>query len=250
MPSSGPTNERRLSVEDTGTDEVLPSYEDVIQEGPSTAAVTTTANSRRRTPSLRQGSSHSQQRSSPLGPSTASSSASPQQYSSLLDSTPSPTTVAFPSLTTTAPLPSSPIVRSPQGPQATHSPRPKYSSLLPPAPGPFGPPPDYNVTTSSLPELPPSRKGRKQEKKSRIQRWVFGETASQAYHEGRHGKKYAPAKNEGVPLEYVVDRFGNRKRELRFGMTWGGALSLSGSLTVGVKHRPWIKTLRDCSGDH
>jgi len=47
---------------------------------------------------------------------------------------------------------------------------------------------------------------------------MFRETTSQVYHEGHFGKKYAPAKNEGAPLENFVDRFGNRKRELNFGI--------------------------------
>ncbi|PUU78941.1 hypothetical protein B9Z19DRAFT_1125856 [Tuber borchii] len=47
---------------------------------------------------------------------------------------------------------------------------------------------------------------------------MSGETTSRVYHEGHFGKKYAPAKNESAPLENVVDRFGNRKLEMKFGM--------------------------------
>jgi hypothetical protein len=62
---------------------------------------------------------------------------------------------------------------------------------------------------------------------------MFGKKASQAYHEGHLEKKYAPSKYEGVPLEYVVDRFGNRKRELKFEMDIG--VSITGLVRVGVK---------------
>src|SRR5437868_2304970 len=219
MPSSALVHTRRLSVEDAEVDEVLPSYEEVIQGGPSaTTGITVAlpASSGYRTPSPRPGSSRSQQCISLPGPSASSSSTAPQQYSTLLGATPAPTVVASPSLATASPPPSSPITNeeSPQEPEAPRSPQQKYSSLLPPASGPVGPPPNYNVTTSSLPEPPPSRKGKEREKASRIQRWMFGKMNSQGYHEGHLEKKYAPAKNEGVPLENVVDRFGNRKREL------------------------------------
>ncbi|PWW71795.1 hypothetical protein C7212DRAFT_354961 [Tuber magnatum] len=210
-------------VEDTEIDEALPSYEDVIREGPSAA---TAANLRYRTPSLRPDSSRPRQYSS--------SSASPQQYSSLLDPAPPPTTVLTPSLTTVTPPPSGPITRSPREPQAPRSSQPKYSSL-PPAPGPGGPPPDYSITTSSLPEPPPSRKDRKREK-SRIQRRVLGAGLAGASCRASQ-KEICPRKSEGVPLENVVDRFGNRERELKFEMAWGRGMSVAGFVTAGVKYR-------------
>ncbi|CAZ81864.1 unnamed protein product [Tuber melanosporum] len=230
-----PVHNRRLSVEDAEDDEVLPSYEDVIQGGSSATIVAALpARLRYRTPSPRPGS-RSQQRISLPDPSTAPSSASPQQYSSLLGPSFAPTIVASPSLATVTPPHSRPIGNgnSPQELRASRSPQPKYSSLLPPASGPTGPPPNYNVTTSSLPEPPRSREGKERDKAPRTQRWMFGKKASQAYHEGHLEKKYAPSKYEGVPLEYVVDRFGNRKRELKFEMDIG--VSITGLVRVGVK---------------
>ncbi|RPB00782.1 hypothetical protein L873DRAFT_1678752, partial [Choiromyces venosus 120613-1] len=233
-----PMRNRRLSVEDVAIDEALPSYEEVIRGGPPCTIITaTTVNSRYQTPSPRPGSS-SQQYSSLLGPSVATSSTSPQRYSSLLGPAPTPAIVTSSSYATTTPRSSSPSARgkSPQPAQAPRSPQPKYSSLLPPAPGPSGPPPNYNITTSSLPEPPPSRKGKGRGKESRIQRWMFGETTSRAYHEGHLEKKYPSSKNGGVPLEHVVDRFGNRKWELKFETVWEKGMTVGWFVKAGVKY--------------
>lgn len=89
----------------------------------------------------------------------------------------------------------------------------RYSSLLPPSEEvSSGPPPNYEAATSSLPdrirhrpespELPESRKKRL--------RWLHIH-----HHHQESSISSKPPKQEGVPLEEVVDRFGNRKRELR-----------------------------------
>lgn len=83
----------------------------------------------------------------------------------------------------------------------------RYSSLLPPGEKSPGPPPNYEVATSSLHD--PIR--RRPESPERMPR----RSHLYQFHESLGGPK-PPPKPEGVPLEEVVDRFGNRKRELKF----------------------------------
>lgn len=89
----------------------------------------------------------------------------------------------------------------------------RYSSLFPTSgvSALAGPPPSYELATSSLPD----RINRRPESPEKKSRWGLHLPRELA------GSKPdgPPPKPEGVPLEEVVDRFGNRKRELKWRST-------------------------------
>lgn len=94
-----------------------------------------------------------------------------------------------------------------------------YSSLLPPvtSPGEVSPgiPPNYDIVTSSIPDRFVRR--RALEVLPEGEREIDKERARIQAEKGRRrwGRTKSPPKQEGVPLEEVCDRFGNRKREIK-----------------------------------
>lgn len=79
----------------------------------------------------------------------------------------------------------------------------RYSSLLPPSAPSLGLPPNYAIATSSIPsDCSARRRPSISPERPLHSKWRL------------HSSKLP--KQEGVPLEEVVDRFGNRKREIKF----------------------------------
>ncbi|KAH0608809.1 uncharacterized protein H6S33_001037 [Morchella sextelata] len=111
----------------------------------------------------------------------------------------------------------SPLFETPASPASSRSQH--YSSLLPPvtSPGEASPgiPPNYDIVTSSIPD----RFGRRRapEVLPEGEREIDKERAMIQAEKGRKrwGRTKSPPKQEGVPLEEVCDRFGNRKREIK-----------------------------------
>lgn len=98
---------------------------------------------------------------------------------------------------------------------ATESPTPnpqRYSSLVSQLESSVqpGPPPSYESATSSLPDRTTRRPGLPKKKSK------WGLHFPQEF---TSSKPRPPPQPEGVPLEQVVDRFGNRKRELKWRST-------------------------------
>ncbi|KAI5847056.1 hypothetical protein DFP73DRAFT_365751 [Morchella snyderi] len=98
-----------------------------------------------------------------------------------------------------------------------------YSSLLPPitSPGEASPgiPPNYDIVTSSIPDRFCRR--RAPEILPEGEREIDKEKARIQAEKGRRrwGRAKSLPKQEGVPLEEVCDRFGNRKREIKLPST-------------------------------
>lgn len=105
------------------------------------------------------------------------------------------------------------VVSATECPAPIPTPNPqRYSSLFPQLEFSVqtGPPPTYESATSSLPD----RTSRHQELPKKKSKWRLS-----LPQELTSSKPRPPPQPEGVLLELVVDRFGNRKRELKWRST-------------------------------